>query len=179
MPAMPAMPRLPAGMVRPVVRAPSPVLSRPGRDVDPGAGATIELAADLLATQLVSPGCVGLAAQQIGVAARVFSVDVSGHPKTRMCHGLFVLCNGEVISATRKERGREGCMSVPDFTGDVARGRRLVVRGQLPLTGQWVELTTDCFEAVALQHEIDHTNGLLFLDRVSGPHGIHPRRSYL
>jgi len=70
-------------------------------------------------------------------------------------------------------------MSVPDFTGDVARGRRLVLRGQLPLTGQWVVVNTDGFEAVALQHEIDHTNGLLFLDRVSGAHGIHLRRTYL
>jgi len=173
------MPGLPAGTVRRVVRAPDPVLSRPGRDVDPTDVATVELVADLLATQLVSPGCVGLAAQQVGVAARVFSVDVSGHAKTRTCHGRFVLCNAMVVSATRKKRGREGCMSVPDFTGDVARGQRLVVAGQLPLTGRWVEVITDGFEAVALQHEIDHTNGLLFLDRVSGPHGIHPRRSYL
>ena len=173
------MPGLPAGTVRSVVRAPHPVLSTPGRDVDPTDAATIELAAALLATQLVSPGCVGLAAQQVGVAVRVFSVDVSGHAKTRTCHGLFVLCNAVVLSATRKERGREGCMSVPDFTGDVARGQRLVVRGQLPVTGEQVEVVTDGFEAVALQHEIDHTNGLLFLDRVSGPHGVHPRRSYL
>src|ERR1035437_4717261 len=111
------MPGLPAGTVRSVVRAPHPVLSTPGRDVDPTDAATIELAAALLATQLVSPGCVGLAAQQVGVAVRVFSVDVSGHAKTRTCHGLFVLCNAVVLSATRKERGREGCMSVPDFTG--------------------------------------------------------------
>jgi peptide deformylase len=173
------MPELPAGMVRRVVRAPDPVLSTCGSLVDPTGSAAIALAADLLATQSVSPGCVGLAAQQIGVAARVFSVGVSGHAKTRTCHGAFVLCNAEVVSATRKERGREGCMSVPDFTGDVARARRLVVRGQLPLTGEWVEITTDGFEAVALQHEIDHTAGLLFLDRVSGPHGIHPRRTYL
>jgi peptide deformylase len=173
------MPELPVGTVLRVVCAPDPVLSKPGRDVDPTGAATIELVADLLATQVVSPGCVGLAAQQVGVAARVFSVDVSGHAKTRMCHGAFVLCNAEVVSATRKERGREGCMSVPDFTGDVARARRLVVAGQLPLTGQWVEISTDGFEAVALQHEIDHTNGLLFLDRVSGPHGVHPRRLYL
>jgi peptide deformylase len=173
------MPSLPPGKVRPVVRAPDPVLSRPGQDVDPADPQTLELVRDLLATQLVSPGCVGLAAQQVGVAVNVFSLDVTGHAKTRTCHGQFVLCNAVVLSATRKERGREGCMSVPDFTGDVARGRRLVVRGQLPLTAQWVEITTDAFEAVALQHEIDHTNGLLFLDRVSGPHGIHPRRSYL
>ena len=174
-----AMPELPSGNLRTVVRAPDLVLSTQGVDVDPTDPATVELAADLLATQAVSPGCVGLAAQQVGVAARVFSVDVTGHAKTRTCHGTFVLCNAEVVSATQKERGREGCMSVPDFTGDVARGRRLVVRGQLPVTGEWVELTTDGFEAVALQHEIDHTDGLLFLDRVRGPNGIHPRRTYM
>jgi peptide deformylase len=120
-----------------------------------------------------------LAAQQIGVARRVFSVDVTGHPKTRTGHGLFVLCNAEMVEASRRERGREGCMSVPDFTGDVARARRLTVRGQLPVTGEWVTFRTDAFEAVAVQHEVDHTEGLLFLDRVAGPHGVHPRRTYL
>lgn len=173
------MPLLPPGHPRAVVRAPDPVLSTPGADVDPTSPVTVSLAADLLATQAVSPGCVGLAAHQLGVAVRVFSVDVSGHPKTRTCHGSFVLCNAEVVSSTQKERGREGCMSVPDFTGDVARGRRLVVRGQLPITGEWVEITTDGFEAVALQHEIDHTDGLIFLDRVTGPSRVHPRRTYL
>lgn len=173
------MPELPAGTPRRVVRAPDPVLSTQGLDVDPTDPSTVALAADLLATQRVSPGCVGLAAQQVGVVARVFSVDVSGHARARTCHGAFVLCNARVVSASQKERGREGCMSVPDFTGDVARGRRLVVRGQLPLTGEWVEITTDGFEAVALQHEIDHTDGLLFLDRVTRPNGIHPRRTYL
>ena len=172
------MPGLPPGRVLAVVVAPHPVLSTPGVDVDPAGASVIQLAADLLATQAVSPGCVGLAAQQIGVAWRVFSVDVTGHPKTRTTHGGFVLCNAEVRSATRKERGREGCLSVPDFTGDVGRARRLTVRGQLPVTGEWVEIETDAFEAVALQHEIDHTNGLLFLDRVAGPGAVHPRRTY-
>ena len=147
--------------------------------MDPTDAGTVQLAADLLATQLASPGCVGLAAQQVGVAAKVFSIDVSGHRKTRTCHGLLVLCNAVVITATRRQRGREGCMSVPDFTGDVTRAQRVVVRGRLPVTGEPVEVVTDGFEAVALQHEIDHTNGFLFLDRVSGPHGVHPRRSYL
>lgn len=162
-----------------MVRAPAPVLSTPGDTVDPAADWVVQLAADLLATQRVSPGCVGLAAQQVAVAARVFSVDVTGHAKTRTCHGEFVLCNAETVSGSRRERGREGCMSVPDFTGDVARARRLVARGQLPVTGEWVTLSTDAFEAVALQHEIDHTDGLLFLDRVATPSGIHPRRTYL
>ncbi|MBK8868234.1 MAG: peptide deformylase [Actinomycetales bacterium] len=173
------MPDLPVGSILQVVRAPHPVLATAGIEVDPRDPAIVQLAADLLATQVVSPGCVGLAAQQVGVAARVFSVDVSGHPKTKICHGAFVLCNAVIESATRKERGREGCMSVPDFTGDVARARRLVVRGQLPVTGEWVTIETDGFEAVALQHEIDHTDGLVFLDRVAGPHAVHPRRTYL
>lgn len=150
-----------------------------GAHVDPTDPAVARLAADLVATQAVFPGCVGLAAQQVGLAQRVLSLDVTGHLKTRICHGLVVLCNAHIVVATRRERGREGCLSVPDFTGDVTRARRLTVRGQLPVTAQWVEIRTDAFEAVALQHEIDHTDGLLFLDRVTGPHAIHPRRTYL
>ena len=53
------------------------------------------------------------------------------------------------------------------------------MRGQLPVTREWITLETDAFEAVALQHEIDHTNGLVFLDRVPGPQAVHPRRTYL
>lgn len=173
------MPKTPVGVVRPVVRAPARVLSTPGHEVDPTDPAVVQLAADLLATQRVSPGCVGLAAQQVGLAWRVFSVDVTGHPKTRTCHGPFVLCNAEVVEASRKERGREGCMSVPDLTGDVKRARRVVVRGRLPVTGETVTITTDAFEAVALQHEIDHTEGRLFLDRVAGAHALHARQTYL
>jgi peptide deformylase len=173
------MPDLPPGQVVDVVRAPDPVLGRQGDTVDPVADHIVALAANLIATQLISSGCVGLAAHQVGVPVRVFSVDVSGHPKTRTSHGLFVLCNAEVMAASRRERGREGCMSVPDFTGDVARARRLTVRGQLPVTGEWVVLETDAFEAVAVQHEVDHTDGLLFLDRVAGTHAVHPRQRYL
>jgi len=172
------MPALPVGRVLEVVRAPAHVLSTPGAVVDPADPEVVQLAADLLATQEVSPGCVGLAAQQVGRALRVFSVDVSGHPKTRTCHGAFVLCNAEVVEATRRERGREGCLSVPDLTGDVRRARRLVVRGQLPVSGERVTVATDAFEAVAVQHEIDHTEGVLFLDQVAGAHALHPRQRY-
>ena len=167
------------GRVLDVVRAPDPVLSTPGSPVDPTDPDVVQLAADLLATMRVSPGCVGLAAPQVGVSAQVFCVDVSTHPKTRTCHGTVVLCNAEVVESSRNERAREGCMSVPDFTGDVKRAARLVVRGQLPVSGEWVTLATDAFEARALQHEIDHCAGLLFLDRVAGAHAIHPRKTYL
>jgi peptide deformylase len=167
------------GRVLEVVRAPSTVLSAVGARVDPSDPAVVQLAADLVATMRVSPGCVGLAAPQVGESVKVFCVDVSEHPKTRDHHGTFVLCNAEVVEASRNEKAREGCMSVPDFTGDVKRATRLVVRGQLPVTGESVEIEANAFEARALQHEIDHCEGLLFLDRAAGAHAIHARKTYL
>ena len=174
-----AVESLPPGSIRPVVVAPAAVLSTPCEAVDPCAAATLELAADLIATMAVSPGCVGLAANQIGVARRVFALDVRAHPKTRTCHGLFVLCNPVVLEATRNQKAREGCMSVPDWTGDVKRASRLVIAGELPGSGAKVELVTDAFEARAMQHEVDHLDGLLFLDRVASARAVHPRKVYL
>ena len=124
------------GRVLPVVSAPAPVLSAPGVDVDPVDPDIVQLAADLIATMRVSPGCVGLAAPQIGVGARVFSVDVTQHPKTVTTHGTFVLCNAKIVEASRWRPGREGCMSVPDLTGDVKRAGRVVVEALLPGTGE-------------------------------------------
>ncbi|WP_457206231.1 peptide deformylase [Nocardioides sp. P5_C9_2] len=168
-----------AGRVRDVVRAPARVLSTDGDRVDPTAPETVRLAADLVATMRVSPGCVGLAAPQVGEGLKVFCVDVSQHPKTRDHHGTFVLCNAEVVESSRNEKAREGCMSVPDLTGDVKRPTRVVVRGQLPGTGEEVTLQATAFEARALQHEIDHCDGLLFLDRAAGAHAIYARKTYL
>ncbi len=173
------LPVLPEGRVRDVVRAPDPVLSGAGPRLDPTDPEVGQLCADLVATMRVSPGCVGLAAPQIGVAGRAFCVDVTDHPKARTRHGLLVLVNAEVSAASRYEKGREGCMSVPDLTGDVKRATRITVSGVLPLTGEPVSITTDAFEARALQHEIDHCAGLLFLDRVTGAHAVFSRKTYL
>jgi peptide deformylase len=171
------LPDLPDGSVRPVVRAPAAVLSAPAETVDPAE--VVQLAADLVATMRVSPGCVGLAAVQIGVAARVFVADVTGHPKARTCHGLIVLCNADVVSASQWKVGREGCMSVPDLTGDVRRAGKVTVVGQAVGSGERIEVATDAFEARALQHEVDHCGGMLFLDRVVGAHAVHQRQVYL
>ena len=176
---MSLLPDLPAGSVRAVVRAPAAVLSRPATDVDPRDPDVVDLAADLLATQRAHAGCVGLAATQVGVAWRVFSLDVTGHGKARTTHGPFVLVNPVLETASRAEKGREGCLSVPDLTGDVKRASRLTVRGLAPGTGEELRVTTDAFEARAVQHELDHLDGLLFLDRVAGAHALHARQVYL
>jgi peptide deformylase len=169
----------PDGRVRSVVTAPASVLSSVGAEVDPTDPEIVRLAADLIATMRVSPGCVGLAAPQVGVGVQVFAVDVTQHPKAATTHGAFVLCNAKIIEASRWKAGREGCMSVPDLTGDVKRAGRVVVEAVLPGTGEPVTVTTDAFEARALQHEIDHCAGKLFLDRVAGAHAVYQRKVYL
>ncbi len=162
-----------------VVTAPASVLSTPAEEVDPTDPAIVRLAEDLVETMRVSPGCVGLAAPQIGVSAQVFCVDVTGHPKAATTHGVLVLCNARIVEASRWRPGREGCMSVPDLTGDVKRAGRIVVEARRPGTGEAITLTTDAFEARAVQHEIDHCAGKLFLDRVAGAHAIFQRKVYL
>ena len=168
-----------AGRVLPVVQAPAPVLSTPSPEVDPADPAVLQLAADLVATMRASPGCIGLAAPQVGVAAQVFAVDVTGHPKARSSHGCLILCNARLLGAARWRVGREGCMSVPHLTGDVKRAGRLVVIGRVPGSGTEMRVETDAFEARAMQHEIDHCAGLLFLDRVVDAHAVYPRQVYL
>jgi len=168
-----------SGRALPVVQVPAPVLSRPCSPVDPADPAVVQLAADLVATMRVSPGCVGLAAPQVGVGWRVFCIDVSAHPRARTAHGEIVLVNPQLVEASRNEKAREGCMSVPDLTGDVKRATRVRVVGQAPGSGETLTISTDAFEARALQHELDHVDGKLFLDRVAGAHAIYARKVYL
>ncbi|MDQ4024956.1 MAG: peptide deformylase, partial [Actinomycetota bacterium] len=125
-----------------------------------------ELAADLVDTMRASPACVGLAAPQIGVSRRAFALDVSAHPKATVSHGLVVLFDPIVVESSGRAVGREGCMSVPDLTANVARATSIVVSGTTPEGAQRV-IATEGFEARAFQHEIDHLDGLLILDRVA------------
>ncbi|MDP8954815.1 MAG: peptide deformylase [Actinomycetota bacterium] len=168
-------------MIRPVLMLPHPVLGRPCqevRDIDDVARA---LAADLVDTMRSSSHSVGLAAPQIGVSLRAFCLDVSSHRKARSCHGEVVLFNPVLEAPSgahgHREVGREGCMSVPDLTGEVARDSTVVVRG-VGLDGEAQVLECDAFEARAVQHELDHLDGLLFLDRVVSPERVFRRRVY-
>jgi peptide deformylase len=108
---------------------------------------------------------------------RAFCLDVTGHKKANTVNGLVVLFNPLIVASSGHIAGREGCMSVPNFTGDVGRPARLTVRG-LNIDGETVTYESDEFEARAFQHEIDHLDGLLFLDRVESPQGIFARKVY-
>ncbi len=136
-----------------------------------------ELAEDLLDTMRASPACVGLAANQIGSGRRAFCVDVTGHKKAISCHGPFVLFDPQLLVAHAPEVSREGCMSVPDLTGNVARATDIVVQGRAPDGSERV-IEADAFEARAILHELDHLDGLVFLDRVASVGDVFARVRY-
>jgi peptide deformylase len=119
------------------------------------------VAADLLDTMRAHPGCVGLAAPQLGEPVRIVVVDVSEHPKAPPSqHGELVLVNPAVTRREGAHVAREGCLSIPHLTANVRRATHItVVAGEL-------EIEADDFEARCLLHEIDHLDGVLFLDRV-------------
>ncbi len=163
--------------VRPVLHFPHPVLKTAAVDVGDVDEDARALVTDLIDTMRASPACVGLAANQIGAARRAFVADVTGHKKAQSCHGLIVLFDPEILSTDGLVLAREGCMSVPDLTGDVPRASEIVVRGRTG-DGELTTIEADAFEARALQHEIDHLDGTLFLDRVQSHRSVFQRRSY-
>ena len=110
-------------------------------------------------------GCVGLAAPQLGELVRMIAIDVSKNPKVLTTHGELVLVNPRVVLAAGAEVGREGCLSIPELTANVRRATEVVVEAFEPGGGTRV-VRAEGFEARCLLHEIDHLDGILFLDRV-------------
>lgn len=134
-------------------------------------------ATDLLDTFNAAPGCVGLAAPQVNYFQRIVIVDVTSH-KGITHHGRMILINPEILETSGSMVGREGCLSVPDFTGNVQRAERIRLRAR-DVRGDTVEYDCQGYEARAIQHELDHLDGLLFLDRlVSRKRDLFPRKVY-
>jgi peptide deformylase len=150
--------------VRDVLLYPHPALKTVAPEVADPADAA-DVVADLLDTMHASSFTTGLAATQIGALTRVVAVDVTGHRKTTVCHGEFVMLNPEVALASGAEVAREGCLSLPSLTANVRRPTSVVVSGLAP-DGSPLTISTEGFEARCLLHEIDHLDGILFLDRV-------------
>lgn len=127
----------------------------------------LEFIQNLEETMAAGPGGVGIAATQVGVMQRIVIVDVSNYPKIKKTkhHGHLVLINPEILDWQGMKKGREGCMSVPDFTGNVIRAENIILSA-LDGNGKQQEYEMEGFEARAVQHEIDHLDGLLFLDRL-------------
>lgn len=120
---------------------------------------------DLVDTMRANQGCVGIAAPQLGQLVRMLVVDVSEHPRATTNNGLLVLVNPHIVTSSGAEVGREGCLSIPDLTANVRRATEIAVEASTP-AGEILEIESEGFEARCIQHEIDHLDGILFLDRV-------------
>ncbi|MDX8404266.1 MAG: peptide deformylase [Mariprofundaceae bacterium] len=111
------------------------------------------------------PGGVGIAAPQIGELQRIVIIDCTRAMRPCKNHGLLYMVNPEVIEKSGSVLGREGCLSVPDWVGVVPRAKKIQVRYQ-DLEGAVQVIESKGFEARVVQHEIDHLDGILFIDRV-------------
>lgn len=152
--------------VREIILYPDPILKtycNPIASMDEEVDALVQ---DLIDTMVAAGHSVGVAAPQIGVTRQAVVVDVSKSKLGRdNNHGLLIMINPQIIEREGRKEMREGCMSIPDYTGNVPRAERIVVQFQ-DRDGNQQVISASGFEAVAIQHELDHLEGLLFLDRV-------------
>lgn len=144
---------------------PDPRLKKVSKPVETIDDSVRGFIADLEETLQASPGCVGIAAPQVGHLVRISIVNVSSKPHIPH-HGRLVLINPEILAHEGDVVGREGCLSVPDYTGNVARAEHITLKA-LNEYGEEKAYSMEGFEARAVLHEMDHLDGFLFLDRLA------------
>ena len=164
---------------RSIHQYPDPILKRPTRPIERIDAGVARLIETLITAMRHSPRCVGLAAPQLGSPLRVAVMDASGHPKAATSQGLIVLVNPRLLAAEGVACQREGCLSIPDFTANVRRATRVRISAS-DQSGSRRDFWLEGFEAIVAQHEIDHLDGRLFLDRVTNlKTDVFARKTYL
>lgn len=159
-----------------ILMYPDPLLKQVSKPVLEFTDELLAFIADLEETMRNGPGGVGIAAPQVGRFERIVIIDISSKPKF-VNHGRLVLVNPEIVQHDGLVVGREGCMSVPDYTGNVERSKMITLHSQDEFGIDKVYEMQD-FEARAAQHEMDHLDGLLFIDRLVSKRDIFRRKVY-
>lgn len=162
--------------VRELLVYPDPRLRRVAVEVECFDAELRAFIADLEETMRAGPAAVGIAATQVGDPRRIVIVDVSGRSGVSG-HGRLVLVNPSIVARGGEVVGREGCLSVPDYTGNVARAERITLESR-DETGAYRRHDMEGFEARVAQHEIDHLDGMLFTDRVVSRRDLFRRKVY-
>lgn len=152
--------------VREINKYPDPVLRKKTAPVEVIDEGTQRLIDDMVETMHAASG-VGLAANQVGVSLRLAVIDIGGREEGKPKQPLLVLINPEITAQEGSVVADEGCLSIPDYTESVKRSARVKVRAK-DRKGTPFEIEAEGLLAKALQHEIDHLDGLLFVDRLSG-----------
>ncbi len=149
-----------------IITIPNPILKQKSLPIEKIDTDVKNLISGMREIMLSSSHCVGIAAVQVGVLSRLILVDVSLNPKPHHNNGLLVMINPKITYMSGKLKSREGCLSVPNFTGNVIRKNKIEVE-YTDIDGNLQKLKTHGFESIVIQHEIDHLDGFVFLDRVS------------
>jgi len=149
-----------------IVLYPDPLLKQVSQEVVDFDAVLEEQLRDLEDTLDAAPGCVGIAAPQIANLRRILLIDVSRNRKPVPNQGRLFIINPVIVSSEGAVLGREGCLSLPHLTANVTRAERIQVRFQ-DRFGETKTIDSIEFEARVILHELDHLDGLLFLDRVS------------
>jgi peptide deformylase len=150
-------------VLRPILRLGDSILSEPARVVDHITPEIETLIDDMIETMYAAPG-IGLAAPQVGVSLKIFVIDLSLGKDPA---GLHTMINPEFVEREGMQLEEEGCLSIPGFVATVARPKRVVVKG-LNRQGEEYTIEGTGLLARALQHEVDHLNSCLFVDRLRG-----------
>ena len=149
-------------MIYPIVKYPEPVLAQKAEHVTTFDRELKKLTDDMFESMYAAEG-IGLAAPQIGVSKRIFIVDLSFGKEKK---DRLVLINPEIVSREGKQTEEEGCLSLPDIRDKVSRSFTVRIRAQ-DETGKWFEMDGEELLSRAFQHELDHLDGVLFIDRLS------------
>lgn len=152
--------------VREVLVFPDPKLKEISAEVDVSDPELQSILQDLTDTLEASPGCTGIAAPQLGIQKRIILIDATRARKANENHGRLFLINPVIESSIGSATAREGCLSVPDLTGNVTRAESVTV-DYVDHDGIVGQLVASAFEARLIQHEVDHLDGFLFIDRVT------------
>jgi len=144
-----------------------PVLRRKANRVKHVDGSLERLVADMVETMHAAPG-IGLAAPQVGIPLRVIVIQLPDEP-------LVVMVNPEIVKGSAETEVEEGCLSVPGYVGTVKRYQHVTVKGR-DLSGKEIRMKADDLLAQAFQHEIDHINGVLYIDHLDSPSSLRKLR---
>lgn len=150
--------------LREVLQFPDPRLKLVARPIDEITDELRQLAADMIEVMYDEPG-IGLAAPQVGASVRMFVIDTEWNDEEKGRNPIVVI-NPVISEREGRITWEEGCLSVPDYSATVERDAKILLRG-LDLDGKPIEERAEGLRAVCIQHEVDHLDGLLFIDRIS------------
>lgn len=149
-------------MLLPILKYGAPELKNPTQKVDFFTDELEKIARNMIETMYSAPG-IGLAANQIGVSLQLATIDLSvGEDSSK----LITLCNPQIVSSEGEQKGEEGCLSIPEFSDTIVRPKKMTVKGQ-DVHGNEILIEAEGLMARCLSHEIDHLNGILFIDHLS------------